>query len=108
MGGYLTYDEIREAPYTLTKFFYENDFSARDGVFFSSNSTKNKELGLSLLSALYKLKKHCVEIKHSHYVEMNRYWNLLGVIVMLDLMNKDEVEEKVLGVMRISKDLSKI
>ncbi|UBH15782.1 DUF6339 family protein [Macrococcus armenti] len=99
--GYLTYDETREDPYALTKFFCENDFSARAVVFFSSNFTTNKNLGLGILSALYKLKEQGVEIKRSHFVEANRYLNLLGGVAVLDLMSREEVERHILELFNV-------
>ncbi|HCD19819.1 hypothetical protein C7R57_04595 [Macrococcoides caseolyticum subsp. caseolyticum] len=69
--GYLTYEETPETPYTLTKFFCENDFIARAVVFFLSNFTTNKELELVILSTLYKLKQQGVGSKRLHFVEAN-------------------------------------
>ncbi|UBH09014.1 DUF6339 family protein [Macrococcus armenti] len=95
--GYLMYDETRDDPYELVNFFCENDFSARAVVFFSSNFTANKELGLGVLSALFELKQRGVEIKRTHFVEANRFINMLGGVLILDLMDKDSVEKRVLN-----------
>ncbi|WP_274541764.1 DUF6339 family protein [Staphylococcus chromogenes] len=98
--GHLTYDATREDPYELTKFFCESDFSARAVIFFSSNFTSNKELGLGILSAIYRLKQDGVDIKRDHFVQANKYLNLIGGVTLLDLKTRAEVEEEIYGYLK--------
>lgn len=98
--GHLTYDAKREDPYELTKFFCESDFSARAVIFFSSNFTSNKELGLGILSAIYRLKQDGVDIKRDHFVQANKYLNLIGGVTLLDLKRRAEVEEEIYGYLK--------
>ncbi|MBC9874915.1 hypothetical protein H1I77_09150 [Macrococcus bohemicus] len=93
--GHLTYDAKRKDPYELTKFFCESDFSARAVIFFSSNFTSNKDLGLGILSAIYRLKQDGVDIKRDHFVQANKYLNLIGGVTLLDLKKRAEVEEEI-------------
>ncbi|MCS5244651.1 DUF6339 family protein [Staphylococcus aureus] len=100
MSGHLTYDSTREDPYELTKFFCESDFSARAVIFFSSNFTSNKELGLGILSAIYRLKQNGVDIKQDYFVQANKYLNLIGGVTLLDLKTRAEVEEEIYGYLK--------
>jgi len=94
--GYMTYDEDnRENPYWLTDFFCENDFSARSTIFFSSNFTSNRNITKGILRALIKIKNHGVLIKRDHFVEANKYLNVVGAAMILDMLNTAEVEEMV-------------
>lgn len=100
MSRHLTYDATREDPCELTKFFCGSDFSARAVIFFLSNFTSNKELGLGILSAIYRLKQDGVDIKRDHFVQANKYLNLIGGVTLLDLKTKAEVEEEIYGYLK--------
>lgn len=94
--GYMTYDEEnRDNPYWLTDFFCESDFSARATIFFSSNFTSNREITKGILRALYKLREHGVTIKRAHFVEANKYLNIVGAALILDILTSREIENKV-------------
>lgn len=98
--GHLTYDATREDPYEHIKFFCESDFSARAVIFFLSNFTSKKEQGLGILSAIYRLKQDGVDIKRDHFVQANKYLNLIGGVTLLDLKTRAEVEEKIYGYLK--------
>lgn len=91
--GYMTYDENhKENPYWLTEFFCSADFSARCVVFFSSNFTSNTAITRGILRALVELRDEGVEIKRAHLVEANKYLNISGGAMVLDLLEEDEVK----------------
>jgi Family of unknown function (DUF6339) len=94
--GYMTYDETnKDNPFWLTDFFTESDFSARCIVFFSSNFTSNREITVGILKSLYKLKINGITIKRDHFVQANKYLNVLGGAMILDMLNAIEVENLV-------------
>lgn len=94
--GYMTYDESnKENPYWLTEFFCSADFSARCVVFFSSNFTSNPAITKGILRALVELRDEGVDIKRAHFVEANKYLNISGGAMVLDLLEKDEVKEMI-------------
>ena len=94
--GYMTYDESnKENPYWLTEFFCSADFSARCVVFFSSNFTSNTAITKGILRALVELRDEGVDIKRAHFVEANKYLNISGGGMVLDLLEEDEVKEMI-------------
>ena len=94
--GYMTYDDSnKDSPYWLTDFFTESDFSARCTIFFSSNFTSNKNITKGILRALIKLKENGIPIKRDHFVQANKYLNIIGAVKILDLLEIDEVERLV-------------
>ena len=94
--GYMTYDETNEDnAYWLTDFFTESDFSARSTIFFSSNFTSNRNITKGILKALVKLKENGVAIKRDHFVQANKYLNVIGAVKILDLLEVDEIERLV-------------
>lgn len=94
--GYMTYDQDnKENPYWLTEFFTEKDFSARSVVFFSSNFTSNRNITKGILRSLVKLQKNGVAIKRDHFVQANKYLNVVGGAMILDLLTTEEVEDMI-------------
>lgn len=94
--GYMTYDETNSSnPYWLTDFFTEKDFSARCVVFFSSNFTSNRNITKGILKSLIKLERRGVSIKRDHFVQANKYLNVVGGAMILDMLTTDEVEEMI-------------
>ncbi|MEO2075900.1 MAG: DUF6339 family protein [Bacillus sp. (in: firmicutes)] len=94
--GYMTYDESNTSnPYWLTDFFTEKDFSARCVVFFSSNFTSNRNITKGILKSLIKLDRRGVSIKRDHFVQANKYLNVVGGAMILDMLTTDEVEEMI-------------
>jgi hypothetical protein len=94
--GYMTYDESNISnPYWLTEFFCEKDFSARCVVFFSSNFTSNQNITKGILKSLIKMQNEGVAIKRDHFVQANKYLNVVGGALILDMLSTEEVEEMV-------------
>lgn len=94
--GYMTHDEENEEnPYWLTDFFCEADFSARCVVFFSSNFTSNRAITRGILRSIIKLKNEGVAIKRDHFVQANKYLNIVGGAMILDMLTEEEVVEMV-------------
>jgi hypothetical protein len=94
--GYMTYDESNSSnPYWLTDFFCEKDFSARCVVFFSSNFTSNRNITKGILKSLVKLQQSENSIKREHFVQANKYLNVVGGAMILDMLTFDEVEQMV-------------
>ncbi|SHG56107.1 DUF6339 family protein [Ornithinibacillus halophilus] len=94
--GYMTYDETNEKnPYWLTEFFCEKDFSARSVVFFASNFTSNRNITKGILKTLLKWQELGIPIKRDHFVQANKYLNVVGGAMILDMLTVEEVEEMV-------------
>jgi len=94
--GYMTYDEDnKENPYWLTEFFCSADFSARAVVFFSSNFTSNRAITMGILKALITLRDEGVAIKRDYFVEANKYLNISGGAMVLDLLEEDDVKKMI-------------
>ncbi|AST94263.1 hypothetical protein BC6307_07205 [Sutcliffiella cohnii] len=92
----MTYDETNETnPYWLTDFFCRKDFSARAVVFFSSNFTSNRNITKGIIRTLVKLEESGVAIKRDHFVQANKYLNVVGGAMILDMLTTEEVEEMV-------------
>ncbi|MFD1851407.1 DUF6339 family protein [Oceanobacillus bengalensis] len=99
--GYMTHDETnKENPYWLTDFFCEKDFSARCVVFFSSNLTSNPNVAKGVLRTLAKWQENGIAIKRDHFVQANKYLNVVGGAMILDVLTIEEVEEMVDGYLR--------
>lgn len=99
--GYMTYDETnKNNPYWLTEFFCEKDFSARSTIFFSSNFTSNRIITKGILKTLIKWRKSGIAIKRYHFVEANKYLNIVGGAMILDMLTTEEVEEMVDGYLK--------
>src|SRR5699024_5481301 len=95
-AGYMTYDEEnKENPYWLTDFFTEKDFSARCVTFFSSNFTSNRNITKGILRTLVKWQENGINIKRDHFVQANKYLNVVGGAMILDVLSTEEVEEMV-------------
>lgn len=94
--AHMTYDESnQENPYWLTEFFCEKDFSARATTFFSSNFTSNRNITRGILKVLYKWQQNGVSIKRDHFVQANKYLNVTGGAMILDMLETEEVEDMV-------------
>ncbi|RKQ17189.1 hypothetical protein D8M05_05170 [Oceanobacillus bengalensis] len=97
----MTHDETnKENPYWLTDFFCEKDFSARCVVFFSSNLTSNPNVAKGVLRTLAKWQENGIAIKRDHFVQANKYLNVVGGAMILDVLTIEEVEEMVDGYLR--------
>jgi len=46
------------------------------------------------------LKQDGVDIKRDHFVQANKYLNLIGGVTLLDLKTRAEVEEEIYGYLK--------
>ncbi len=96
--GRLTYDADRKDPFELTR-YWEDDFSTKSLILFSSNYMGNTEIIKGLISALMELEKADYSLgskKRNIYYQASQYLNVYGGTHILDYYNADEVREKVI------------
>lgn len=99
--GRLTYDESRKDPFELTR-YWEEDFSTKSLILFSSNYMGNAEITRGLISALIDLEHDGFSLgtrKRDIYYQASQYLNIYGGTHILDYYTADEIKEKVLKYM---------
>ena len=91
--AYYTYDERLEDPYYYTKRFLSGSYRGNVVAYFSSNLVSNKEIVLGTLEAIYELidENKMIENRFS-YSNANKILNLVGGVVVLDFLSKDEIK----------------
>lgn len=91
--AYYTYDERLEDPYYYTKRFLSGSYRGNAVAYFSSNLVSNKEIVLGTLEAIYELidENKMIENRFS-YSNANKILNLVGGVVALDFLSKDEIK----------------
>lgn len=91
--AYYTYDERLEDPYYYTKRFLSGSYRGNAVAYFSSNLVSNKEIVLGTLEAIYELidENKMIENRFS-YSNANKILNLVGGVVVLDFLSKDEIK----------------
>lgn len=91
--AYYTYDERLENPYYYTKRFLSGSYRGNAVAYFSSNLVSNKEIVLGTLEAIYELidENKMIENRFS-YSNANKILNLVGGVVVLDFLSKDEIK----------------
>ena len=91
--AYYTYDERLEDPYYYTKRFLAGSYRGNAVAYFSSNLVSNKEIVLGTLEAIYELidENKMIENRFS-YSNANKILNLVGGVVVLDFLSKDEIK----------------
>ena len=95
--GRLTYDPDRKDPFELTHYF-EDDFSRKTLILFSSNYMSSRPVALGLLSALNDLERETASNGRERkliYQEASKYLNILGGTMILDYFTKEEIEARV-------------
>ena len=95
--GRLTYDPDRKDPFELTHYF-EDDFSRKTLILFSSNYMSSRPVALGLLSALNDLERNTASNGRERkliYQEASKYLNILGGTMILDYFTKEEIEARV-------------
>lgn len=60
--------------------------------FFSSNFTSNRNITKGILKVLYKWQPNGISIKRDHFVQANKYLNVTGGAMILDMLETEEVE----------------
>ena len=93
--GRLVYDENSSNPFRALEYM-KSDFGTKVLSLFSSNYTKNPIILRALLQAIIDLENDGYKISRKDYLEIIRYVNLLGGIVILDYLSEDELKEKII------------
>lgn len=100
--GYKTYDTVEKMnPYWLTDFFTNDDAAGKAVLFFSSNITNNPSFTLGIIEAV----KELVEdgfVTNSKYTYnfINKHFNFVGGVKVLDIMTRDQVKNEVIALIR--------
>lgn len=91
--AYYTYDERLEDPYYYTKRFLSGSYRGNAVAYFSSNLVSNKEIVLGTLEAICELidENKMIENRFS-YSNANKILNLVGGVVVLDFLSKEEIK----------------
>ncbi len=91
--GRSTYDSTRDDPFELTQFLCKNqDFIES---ICGRNVFNNPNIGLGVLSALYDADKAGAVINQETVRDIAKYTNLLAGTYLLDLMDRNEIYEKI-------------
>lgn len=99
--GRLTYDETRDNPFELTEFVCESsDFIMH---ILERNFSNNLDLIRPLISGLLNARNDGVNINTNLVGELTKYLNLLGGTYIIDCMDEDVLESKII---QKAKDLS--
>jgi len=96
--GRLTYDENRKDSFELTR-YWEEDFSTKMLILFSSNYMGNENITRGLIFALIELERQKVSVsgrKRNLYYLASQYLNLYGGTHILDYYSENEIKEKVM------------
>ena len=96
LGYYLYDEENKKDPYELLNFYTDTmDIVGKSTVFFSSNLTNNKNLTLGILEGLRELVDHgTIDNKREYYNQINKYFNLIGGVKLLDFMSRSEAKDE--------------
>lgn len=96
LGYYLYDEENKKDPYALLDFYTSTtDIVGKSTVFFSSNFTNNKDLTLGILEGLKELvDQGIIYNKREYYNQINKYFNLIGGVRLLDFMSRAEAKDE--------------
>lgn len=92
--GRLTYEEGAENPFAALEFL-KVDFGTKVFSLFSSNFTNNPLITRSILKAIAKIEEDYGKITRDSFLELLRYVNLLGGIIILDYLTEEELIDKI-------------
>lgn len=92
--GRLTYDSTQKEPYGALAYM-QKDFSTKVLSLFSSNFTNNPVIARSILNAISELEYSGIKVARDAYLEIIRYVNYLGGIVILDYLTEEELKKKI-------------
>ena len=93
--GRLLYDEKKKDPFEALEYL-KNDFSTKVFSLFSSNFTNNPTISRAILKALFEIELSGIKVDRKGYLELIRYVNLLGGVIILDYLSEDELKEKII------------
>lgn len=92
--GYYLYDsENKSNPYELLDFYTNSkDIIGKSTVFFSSNLTSNRQILFGILEGIkYLTEQDEISNVRKYYIEINRYFNSIGGVQLLDFLTREEV-----------------
>lgn len=92
--GRLLYDDKRDNPFEALEYL-KNDFGTKVLSLFSSNFTNNPVIARAILIAISEIEKKEGKIGRQSYLELIRYVNLLGGIIILDYLSEEEIINKI-------------
>lgn len=93
--GRLIYNEKSKSPFEALEYM-RNDFGTKVLSLFSSNFTNNPHITRAILIAIATLEKSNFKVSRSAYLEILRYVNALGGIIILDYLTEDELKNKII------------
>lgn len=93
--GRLLYDENKDNPYEALEYL-KSDFSTKVLSLFSSNFTNNPSIVRAVLYAISELESTGEKVDRKKFLELIRYVNLLGGIIILDYLNEEELKNKII------------
>lgn len=93
--GRLLYDENKDNPYEALEYL-KNDFSTKVLSLFSSNFTNNPSIVRAILNAISALESTGEKVDRKKFLELIRYVNLLGGIIILDYLSEEELKNKII------------
>lgn len=94
--GRLTYDETAEDPFESLEYLKTN-FGTKVFSLFSSNFTSNPTITRAILKALLHIEKEHEKVSREDFLELIRYVNMLGGIIILDYLTEEELKEQILS-----------
>lgn len=93
--GKLLYNEKSENPFEALEYL-KNDFGTKVLSLFSSNFTNNPIIARAILIAISEIEeKDERKIGRNSYLELIRYVNILGGIIILDYLSEEELIDKI-------------
>lgn len=94
--GRLIFDDKSKDPYHSLEYM-RSDFSTKVLSLFSSNFTNNPVVARSILNAITDIKLQSSKFGRSDFLELIRYVNLLGGLIILDYLSEEELKEKIIN-----------
>lgn len=94
--GRLIYDSHKKDHFSGLEYM-KIDFSTKVLSLFSSNFTNNPNITRSILNAILEIELNGEKVSRSAYLEIIRYVNLLGGIIILDYLSEEELKEKIIN-----------
>lgn len=77
----------------MTEYFFEYDGSSKIISFFSSNLTNNKDIALGIIEGI-KNKDDKIINNRWTYLTMNKYFNAMGGVRIIDIMTREEIKKE--------------
>ncbi|MDO4793673.1 MAG: DUF6339 family protein [Filifactor alocis] len=94
--GRLLYDETGEDPFEALEYL-RKDFGTKVLSLFSSNFTNNPVIVRAILMAIAEIERAGTQVGRSRFLELIRYINLLGGVIILDYLSEEELKNKILN-----------